>query len=196
LALGHKLHYLLACLGLEGLRRAVWKGLTANQRERFMTAEAAYRRRSKSEVDVFKSVMQRELEPETNALLTDLLETYVGAESELARHFYLSAEQVRAMRDGGMYFGGHSRTHPWFDFISAARRETEIRASCEWLATIQDAPFAFAYPYGGLAEDAPVLLAQNEFCAAFITREGTTQHDPFSIGRFDGEEWNHKSALQ
>jgi peptidoglycan/xylan/chitin deacetylase (PgdA/CDA1 family) len=196
LILAHKLHYLLACLGLERLRRVVCKCLTTAQRERFVKAEAGYRQRWSNQVDVFKSVLQRDLEHEVNPLLSKLLEAYVGPEAELARRLYLNWDQIREMRAGDMHFGGHSRTHPWFDFVAADRREMEIRDSHAWLGAVEEGPFAFAYPYGGLAVDAPTRLAQNGFCAAFTTHSGTAQHDPFYIGRFDGEEWNLGSALE
>ncbi|HZQ07603.1 MAG TPA: polysaccharide deacetylase family protein [Anaerolineae bacterium] len=188
LALGHKLHYLLACLGVDGLRRAIWKNLNPSQREQFVTAEARYRQRWHSELDVFKGVLQRDLADEINPLLSQLLAQHVAPESELAHHHYLDDAQIQEMRAGGMHFGGHSRTHPWFDCIDAPRRADEIRASQHWLESVEDAPFAFAYPYGGLADDAPALLSNSNFLAAFTTREATTHVNPFYIGRFDGEE--------
>src|SRR5512142_2007037 len=42
LALGHKLHYLLAQLGLARLRQELWQQLDASQHERFTRAEASY----------------------------------------------------------------------------------------------------------------------------------------------------------
>jgi peptidoglycan/xylan/chitin deacetylase (PgdA/CDA1 family) len=92
------------------------------------------------------------------------------------------------MAAGGMHFGGHSQTHPWFDFIGPAQRAREIQASAEWLREVEQQPYAFAYPYGGLSDDAPSLLRSNGFAAAFTTREQVEQRDPFFIGRFDGEE--------
>ena len=87
-----------------------------------------------------------------------------------------------------MHFGGHSVTHPWFDFISAERQAAEIAASAGWLAGIEPGPWSFAYPYGGLSPTAPGLLAQHGFAAAFTTRTLLRHVDPFYIGRLDGEE--------
>ncbi len=102
----------------------------------------------------------------------------------------MNVAQIREMRAGGMSFGGHSATHPWFDFIDPARREREIRASESFLRNIETAPYAFAYPYGGLASDAPQFLADSNFRAAFTTRSQTNHPDEYYIGRFDGEEWD------
>lgn len=185
-----KLHYLIAKLGLETLRGEIWKRLDEAQREVYRTAEARYRLRWRSETDVVKGVFQRELCDVIDPWLSELVEQRMGPEQELARRLLLTEAQIREMRAGGMNFGGHSATHPWFDYIGSAQREKEIRDSRDWLATVEQAPFAFAYPYGGLADDAPQLLEQNRFCAAFTTRDGTEHANPFYIGRFDGEEWS------
>lgn len=185
-----KLHYLIAKLGLDGTREAIWTRLTEIQRGTYRRAEARNRLRWSSETDVVKGVFQRELEPEIDPFLHELLQEHVGPEAELARGLFLSEEQLREMRAGGMHFGGHSVTHPWFDFIDAVRREKEIRASHKVLSNIEQAPFAFAYPYGGLADNAPELFRQSQFAAAFTTREQTENTDAYYIGRYDGEDWH------
>ena len=87
-----------------------------------------------------------------------------------------------------MHFGGHSHSHPWFDWIDAEARMAEIKASAAWLQRVQPGPWAFAFPYGGLSDDAPALLAQHGFAAAFTTKTQLTHPDPYFIGRLDGEE--------
>lgn len=191
LPLPFKLHYLIACLGLERLRDEIWQRLDHSQRDIHATAEARYRLRWRSDEDILKAIWQRELEHAIDPIASELLREHVGAEAELARGLFLSDAQVREMRAGGMSFGGHSRTHPWLDYVDQARRQDEIRASRELLEQIQEAPFAFAYPYGGLAEDAPDLLRANAFAAAFTTKPHREQSDAFYIGRFDGQEWSH-----
>lgn len=190
LPLPHKLHYLIAAIGLERLRDEVWQGLDGSQREIYRAAEARYRLRWRSETDVVKGIFQRDLAGLLDPLLDRLLEQHIGMARELAGHLFLSETQIREMRAGGMHFGGHSQTHPWFDFIDPAQRTAEIAASRAWLSQVEDAPYAFAYPYGGLAADAPDLFRLNHFRAAFTTREQVQHADPFYIGRFDGEEWS------
>lgn len=188
--LPHKLHYLIAKLGLADVRRAIWDRLSESQRDTYLVAQAHNWLRWHSETDVVKGVFQRELEPEIDPLLCELLERHVGPEPQLAQQLFLSELQIQEMRAGGMNFGGHSATHPWFDFIDAPRRAREIRASAGLLSNIEQPPYAFAYPYGGLADDAPELLSQHQFCAAFTTRKGTQQSDAYYLGRYDGEDWH------
>lgn len=193
LILAHKIHFLLAKLGLPGLRGAVWERLNPVQRELFTQAENRYQPKYPgtsvdNQINLLKAVLQRDLSVEVNPLLSDLFEIYVGSENEIARSYYLDLEQIHEMRAGGMHFGGHSHNHPWFDWIDAESRIAEIKASAKWLQQFETGPWAFAYPYGGLSDDSPTILKEHGFVAAFTTRTQLTHSNPFYIGRLDGEE--------
>ena len=193
LILGHKIHFLLAGLGFTEFRAAIWETLNPSQREQLMKAEERYRHKYPpvsldGEINLLKAVLQRDVSVEIDPLLSDLFEKYIGSETETARSYYLNLDQIREMSAAGMHFGGHSRTHPWFDWISPKQRETEVKASAAWLSQIEPGPWAFAYPYGGLCDDAPELLKANGFLAAFTTQAQFHHSDPYFIGRVDGEE--------
>jgi len=193
LVLAHKIHFLLAKMGLSGLREAIWDKLNPTQRELFMQAESQYQLKYppisiESRINLLKTVLQRDLSAEVNTLLRDLFEMHVGSENETARSYYLNSEQIHEMTAGGMHFGGHSHSHPWFDWIDADARNDEIKASAAWLQHFEPEPWAFAYPYGGLSEDAPDLLKKHGFLAAFTTRAKLHHSNPYFIGRLDGEE--------
>jgi len=193
LVLAHKIHFLLAKLGVQRLRNAIWIGLSSEERQRYTQAESKYQvNYSPSSVDgqinLLKSVLQRDMSIVADRLLGELFEFYVGHEDQIAQEYYLTSDQIHEMAAGGMYFGGHSRSHPWFDWIDAEVREAEIQASAACLRDIEQGPWAFAYPYGGLSEDSPSLLNKYGFAAAFTTRSQVTHSDPYFIGRLDGEE--------
>jgi hypothetical protein len=139
------------------------------------------------EVGVLKSVLQRELSPEAQVILSQLFDEYIGSEAETARELYLTRDQISEMAANGMNFGGHSRSHPWFDWIDVAGQAEEIGASAAWLREVETGPWAFAYPYGGHSPESPDLLRAQHFAAAFTTAEHVNHADPFLIGRWDGE---------
>jgi peptidoglycan/xylan/chitin deacetylase (PgdA/CDA1 family) len=200
LVLGHKIHYLLAIMPPEDLRAAVLARLSPEAQQQFAQAEAQYRARfdpgtPAGATDLLKSVLQRELSAPAESVLSDLIAQHLGDEAALAASYYLSSAQTREMSAGGMHFGGHSVTHPWFNFIPAEQQATEIAASAAWLAGIEPGPWAFAYPYGGLSPHAPALLAQCGFAAAFTTQGRLRHTDPFYIGRLDGEELDAVKSL-
>jgi peptidoglycan/xylan/chitin deacetylase (PgdA/CDA1 family) len=193
LVLAHKIHFLLARLGLTGLRETIWGKMNSLQREQFTRAEKRYQLKYPpvsldSRINLLKAVLQRDLSVEADILLSDLFEIHIGAENDVAQKYYLNSEQIHEMSAGGMHFGGHSQNHPWFDWIDADARASEIKASAERLQKIEPRPWAFAYPYGGLSEDSPQLLEAQGFIAAFTTHAQLRHVDPYFIGRLDGEE--------
>ena len=91
LTLPHKIHFLLAKLGLVGLREAIWEKLSSCSRE-----HALHRPRNAinpnirpspldRRINLLKAVLQRDLSPEVDPLLSDLFEMHVGSENEIAR---------------------------------------------------------------------------------------------------------------
>ena len=193
LTLAHKFHFLLATLGLPGLREAIWTQFDTPLRERFMQAEKHYEVKypqtsTDGQIDLLKAILQRDLSVEVDPLLSDLFETHVGPEHETAQSYYLNLDQILEMAEGGMHFGGHSRSHPWFDWIDSETRAKEIQASADWLQQFEPGPWAFAYPYGGLSPDSPSLLKKYDFAAAFTTQTQLRHTDPYFIGRLDGAE--------
>lgn len=193
LVLGHKIHFLLATLGVDAFREAILTQLDVSERERFTQAETMYQRKypatsADDRINLLKAVLQRDLSVDADPILSDLFGMYVGSEKETAQTYYLNIEQIQEMSAAGMHFGGHSRTHPWFDWIDAATRDSEIRTSAAWVRQFEPGPWAFAYPYGGLSDDSPDLLQAHGFAAAFTTQTQTRHTNPYFIGRLDGEE--------
>lgn len=192
LVLGHKIHCLLARLGPQGLQEAVWLRLTPGQRDVYSRAEDRYGRSGASGFDspnagLLKSILQRELSSDAEGILSRLFAEHIGSEGKTAAEFYLTQDQIAQMAAEGMHFGGHSRSHPWFDWVDAACQAEEIEASTEWLREFEPAPWAFAYPYGGCSLESPGLLRARGFAAAFTTVEQVNHADTFFIGRVDGE---------
>ena len=193
LTLPHKIHFLLAKLGISKLREVLWENLHSSQRDQLSEAEKKYSPKYPplsldNQINVLKSVLQRDLSKEVDSVLGNLFVRYIGSQRDTARHYYLNSDQIQEMAAGGMHFGGHSHTHPWFDWIDAEARAIEIKASAERMQRIEPGPWAFAYPYGSISEDSPSLLQQHGFGAAFTTQTQLRHSDPFFIGRLDGEE--------
>jgi peptidoglycan/xylan/chitin deacetylase (PgdA/CDA1 family) len=218
LTLAHKIHFLLARLGLEGLHEAIRPRLTLAQQGIFEQAGENYRARGYASVDVLKSILQRDFSADANAWLSDLFEEHIGSETQIAEGYFLQPEQMREMAASGMHFGGHSRTHPWLDWVSDAQQAEEIKASADWLGHalseasmtlprlrapdpaepdrtgqgraggVEADPWAFAYPYGGFNARSSQHLQAHGFAAAFTTVGQTTHRDPFFIGRLDAEQ--------
>ena len=200
LVLGHKIHFLVSALGVAGLWEAIWRRLNVAERERFTQAETKYQRKYPANsldgrTNLLKAILQRDLSVQVDPILSDLFEKHIGSERETSGNYYLSIQQIQEMSAGGMHFGGHSRSHPWFDWIDAEARRLEIQASADWVGQFEPGPWAFAYPYGGLSDDSPKLLQAQGFLAAFTTQTQLVHTDPYFIGRLDGEEMAYHGRL-
>jgi peptidoglycan/xylan/chitin deacetylase (PgdA/CDA1 family) len=129
----HRIHFLQAALGLDGLRESIWSALSESQRERYKTAEAQYSKWYRNPVDVLKTTIQRDLMADVDPILSELFAEHLGNEVETAAKYYLTPAQIKEMTAGGMHFGGHSLSHPWFDYIGVTQLNEEIEASAVWL---------------------------------------------------------------
>ena len=188
LTLAHKIHFLLARLGLDGLRGAIQRHLTAAEEVQYQQAEQKYQALGYTALNVFKGVLQRDLSPQAEAWLSELFAEHIGSQTHIAQDYFLTPAQIAEMAAGGMHFGGHSQTHPWLDWVDDVQQAEEIQASADWLGTVESRPWAFAYPYGGFNTRSAGHLQAHGFTAAFTTIEQTTHVDPFLIGRLDGED--------
>jgi len=189
----HKIHFLLAKLGVSALRAEILKKLDPAKRKKFTEAEIRHQlsfpsNLTEDRINLLKAVLQRDLSVEVNPLLSKLFEEHVGSETGTAQNYYLNMDQIHEMHAGGMHFGGHSQNHPWFDWVDTQTQNNEIQASEKWLRQVEVGPWAFAYPFGGFSSHSPSLLKTHGFDCAFTTVTQSRHSDQYFIGRLDGEE--------
>jgi peptidoglycan/xylan/chitin deacetylase (PgdA/CDA1 family) len=193
LALGHRLHVLLAALGTDRLRAAVLDGFEPADRTAFLEAE---RERIAAggwddALERLKHVLQRELASAVGPVLGRLIAEHVGPEDEIAEALYLDRTEQAELVAAGMTLGGHGREHHWLDFVPAGEVAAEIEASARRLSAlgVGDEP-PFAYPYGGVPADTATVLPAHGFAAAFLARPSvrTERSDPLRLGRVDAED--------
>lgn len=188
LTLGHRMHVLLAVLTPTALRAAIVDRLGSADRQRYRALEAGMRAFGPSDPDdVWKRPLQRELADVVDPILADLVAATLGPEDELARELYLQDAQLAELRAAGMTVGGHGHDHRWLDRGDRAGITRELARSAVMLASREDAPWPYAYAYGGVPHGAAAMLRSYGFGAAFTTRFGRSP-DRFHIGRIDADE--------
>lgn len=95
----------------------------------------------------------RDLRERNQSLELEFLRSQLNV-PELNGHFpgrfeFLSSEQLRSLRDGGMEIGAHSMTHPVLAAASDHSSRSEIQESKRELERVLGTPVrAFAYPFG------------------------------------------------
>jgi peptidoglycan/xylan/chitin deacetylase (PgdA/CDA1 family) len=105
----------------------------------------------------------------------------------LARDLWMSWDQVREMRAGGMTIGAHTVNHPILSRLTAAQQLAEIAGSRDRIAAeLDETPQLFAYPVGKrhtFNADTRAALKTSDFAYAFSFYGGLQPFTPFD--RFD-----------
>lgn len=102
----------------------------------------------------------------------------------LAEREWMTWDMVRELRDGGMWLGGHTVSHPVLSSLDPSAQEREIGGCADRMAAELGEPMAwFSYPVGhrtAFTADTKRLLAARAVRAAFSFYGG---HQP--AGRWD-----------
>lgn len=109
-----------------------------------------------------------------------------------ARGMWMSWDEARELRDGGMTIGGHTVTHPVLGQIPAAAQEREIAGCAERLRAELELPMRwFSYPVGfpgSFDEDTRRLLRAQSTELAFSFYGGHVRFDrwdPLDVPRIN-----------
>ena len=100
----------------------------------------------------------------------------------------LGLDQINAMRQGGIAFHSHTRTHPDLTRLGDDALVDEIAGSKQELERLLNVPVRYlAYPYGRFDERAPTAARKAGYRAAFSVQSGFNHPhgDPYCIRRLD-----------
>lgn len=104
---------------------------------------------------------------------------------------YMTWQQLRELRDGGVDFGNMTASHPHLPLQPAARVATEIAAASNRIRDqLGQAPTLFAYPFGEWSGEVRAVVAAAGFAGAFGQQSGVahTAQDFFVLPRFPMSE--------
>ena len=104
---------------------------------------------------------------------------------------YMTWDQIRALRDGGVTIGGHSHSHLHMADADAAENRKEIETSNRILAhELGAAPALFAYPYGEASAAVIAVVKESGYKAAFGQHSGVAARTQpfFFLPRFPMNE--------
>lgn len=90
-----------------------------------------------------------------NLIVSRLFEKYVGIqEDKFARELYMNRDQIKCMRDGGMFIGLHGYDHYWLGNLPKDKMQRDIDKSLEIMDEFIDRnKWVMNYPYGSYNED-------------------------------------------
>ena len=111
------------------------------QANRFDTAETVF----------IKRMLQTALPERLRGIIsTNLFREFVGVEEKkFARELYMNYDQIRMMKDAGMYIGLHGYDHYWLGNLPKEQMEADVKKALEVLDGIIDRDrWVMNYPYG------------------------------------------------
>ena len=185
----HKMHFLLARLGVEAFARAVFEAC-----EPSVLPQAAARemlgldRWDDAGARAIKTLVSHELPfAESERVLEALFARHIGDSAAFARTLYVDAAMVREMAAGGMTFGYHTRSHLLLSRLSVQEQERELHPGVPWIRSLTgQATVSFCYPWGGprtYSRDTVRILRDAGYSVAFNTVRRRVRLD--EDGRFE-----------
>lgn len=100
---------------------------------------------------------------------------------------YMSWDQIRELRDGGVTIGSQTATHPHMPLLSADRNKAELASSNErFRKELGTVPALIAYPYGEYSLAVGQVALEAGFVAGFGQHSGVVngKSDFFYLPRF------------
>ncbi len=135
-------------------------------------------------------ILREEKIPAIIFLTTSTLEGHNDwmAKEDYPRQKMLTWGQIKEMQAAGICFGGHTMTHPKLSAAESNAAMEEISGCKKVIEENIGTPINwFAYPYGDLKEETPVLVKDAGYSHACTTRSGFNQPDidPYLLRRLE-----------
>lgn len=148
-------------------------------------------------LDVFdviyvKRLLQKYLPESVRRMLTDelFLKYVTDDEAAFAQELYMSADDIRHLREQGMFIGSHTWNHHWLNALSPEEQEIEVKKSVEMLKIFgcDTREWVMCYPYGGNNATLHEILKRYGCVMGITTDQGIYDLDtdnPFAVPRLD-----------
>ncbi|MDE6025344.1 MAG: polysaccharide deacetylase family protein [Lachnospiraceae bacterium] len=171
----NKVHYILASADIRQLLSDVKKKMDYFRGKEFdfpateeLFEEYAVANRFDNKETIFvKRILQTVL-PERlrNRIASDLFEEYVGvSEKQLAYEIYLTKEQIRTMKNHGMFIGFHGYNHYWLGNLPKEKMQQDILKGLEVMDEfLVPGRWVMNYPYGSYNADVLECVKKHGAC--------------------------------
>lgn len=204
----NKIHFLLAGGKLDAVREALYKKLDyyRGTEYEYPSNEELYEKLAKpgrfdnADTIFIKRVLQSELDERLRSRITGELFTEYVSDNEAAfvSELYLSYDQIKLMKNCGMYFGLHGYEHYWFEKLTKDQFIRDIQMALEVFDGIIDpASWVFCYPYGSHSRELLDYCAMSGCRAGFTTEPRVADlsvDNPLLLPRLDTNDYPPKGA--
>lgn len=145
---------------------------------------------------ILQTVLPEELR---NIITSELFEKYIGlAESVFARELYMNYDQIKLMKDSGMFIGLHGYDHYWLTSLSEKELLKDLNKSLEVMDDFIDRDeYVLCYPYGNYNDHIIEKVSVNGCVAALTTEVRVCDLDydsRYKLPRFDCNDFEPVSS--
>lgn len=203
----NKIHYILANGEIEDISRDLIKELDILNKESRINVtsnelynELAIANRFDNKDTIFvKRVLQNAIDEDLRGIIVDkLFEKYVDISNDiLFDELYMTREQLKVMKDNGMYIGVHGYNHYWLGKSDYNLISSDIQSSLETLSEyINTDEWVMNYPYGSYNDDTLKIVKDKGGVVGFSTEVRVADIDIdniLTLPRFDTNDFPPKS---
>jgi len=200
----HKIHFILANNSDKSeVAKDLCRLIDENQKEYNLKSTKTYfeilvndNRYDTKEVNFIKTTLQRSLPRKLkNTIVAKLFKKYVtDDERSFSKELYMSIDEIREMKEQGMYFGSHAYSHEWLPYLLEDELKDEMAKSLQFYTKInrESNDWIIAYPYGASTKEVVKILKKQGFKAGINTvpRDALlTESNAFSLERYDTNDF-------
>ncbi|MGP1458055.1 MAG: polysaccharide deacetylase family protein [Treponema sp.] len=140
-----------------------------------------------------------------NEISSKLFTKYVGInESVFARELYLNSDQIRFLKDSGMFIGLHGYDHYWLGNLPGHEMQNDVDKALDIMSPfIEKNKWVMNYPYGSYNKNVIKYIKNKNCILALTTKTGRAElslENRFTLERFDcndfppiSDTWNLRS---
>ncbi len=133
-----------------------------------------------------------------NEISSKLFAKYVGlSESNFARELYMNSDQIKCLKDNGMYIGVHGYDHYWLGNLAENEMKHDINKALEVMDPFIDInAWAMNYPYGSYNQNVIDYIKSKGCVIGFTTvvdKAVLNSDNRFTLQRLDCNDFPPKS---
>lgn len=208
----NKIHYMLAAADLGELLSDVLERMDFYRGNEFdfpdnkeLFAEYAKANRFDTKEVIFIKRMLQTVLPEKlrDRIIGDIFEKYVGvSEEQLAYELYMTKEQIRTMKQHGMFIGIHGYDHYWLGNLPPEQMKADVSKALEVMdGFIDRRQWVMNFPYGSynegvlnyIREEGACMGLTTEVCVADLNRDSVLELPRLDCNDFPPKSENYKA---
>lgn len=202
----NKVHFILAGADIKEIKKSLLEKMKSYREcfdypdtDELWNAYAVANRFDSQDVVFVKRMLQTVLPEELRSIIaTEMFTEFVGLEEKKFSHeLYMNRDQIRQMKNDGMFFGIHGYGHYWLGNLTAEQMQQDIDKALEIMDEfIEQDAWVMNYPYGSYNKKVIEFVKSRGAKLGLTTDVRVAEigkDSPFEIPRLDCNDFPPKS---